>query len=614
MLGVSQPGNPPSSLRHSASFSCLQRGSGSEAHRVRTSTLPQQPSLQLNTHQYNGMSSLQHRQGALHGQPKGQMVSNESSLGNTDLSYLDNSNDYGFVRSRPRLRSTNAILLRGGSEDQDVMSKSTSGYLTGNDRESVLSDRDIGMASSYRDAGQFHHNALEMEKTRQDCKAPSSLRGALILFTASTSSWWKSRQRDELANSTNSNAPSSDRKWTGSNSGSMNSAALASPTNERRWPCASANSSNSNLVSPIKESKWSVNSNGITPDRRSSNSSDRKWSTPLSSSSSSNNQDRKWRSLGALLRTPVGAANSSANNNANGPSQSRSSQSSVYHNSSMSMIEDCERIPMGDASLVPSAAIDNGYYRRATCSNSHPASTSKLMSKTNGDYSLSSNAGRSKVGRRLFQQPEDVDREMDEDLQMRREAKDECSRVNNRNHHGQDICSTRAARAQSFYLLDDFLRPQPQSNGGSCATNAPGAPNSKSKIDLYLSSPYARSANERTGSSDTGRQPTTTGTTGISANGPRNVTNITPPRRHNSSSDSLEVATSPLPPPVPPPPPQINSTREKMDRDWGENLREKDLCRCRMCWNGLQQKSLHEEVSFFVFVFILIMSGSILYP
>ena len=645
MLGVSQPGNPPSSLRHSASFSCLQRGSGAGGeghHRARTSTLPQQPSLQLNVHhQYGGLSSLQHRNNQQSSsntglgstgntQPKtsssllasSESRARDSSLAaTTDLSYLDNGNDYGFVRSRPRLRSTNAILLRGGSEDQDLMSKSSSSYMgRNNDHESALSDREIGMSSSYRDAsGQYnhhhhHHHHNDGEKSRQDSKNP--LRGALILFTASTSSWWKSKQREEQLNQQQQQPPpSSERtsKWASSNGGSSGisasaaAAATTSPMFERRWG-ATTSSSNGSLVSPMKDSgKWSVI---LTPDRRGVNS-ERKWSTPVSSTSSSTNQDRKWRSLGALLRTPVGGSVSSSN--ANGSSQSRSSQTSIYHNASMSMIEDCERIHINDTS----STLDNGYYRRGgvPC----PASTSRLMSKSSGDYSLSN--GRSKVGRRLFQPQEDI--EMDES-----EAKDDCPRMNDQPQRGGGggggISSTnKSARAQSFYLLDDFLRPQPQSNGSiSSSTAVNGVSGSKCSLDHYLSSPY-RSSTERIGSSDAtngGRQyaamttggsaATTTSTTGAGMNGPRSnvLTNITPPRRHNSSSDSLEVATSPLPPPVPPPPPQISSTRdrEKLDRDWAETYsREKDLCRCRMCWTGLQQqRSLHGEVSFFICCFL----------
>ncbi|KAJ8669996.1 hypothetical protein QAD02_001255 [Eretmocerus hayati] len=531
MLGVSQqPGNNPgSSLRHSASFSCLQRGSNGEGHRARTSTLPQQPSLQLGMSQYSGLSSLQHRQ---------QMNGDNQGMATTDLSYLD-TGEYGFVKSRPRLRSTNAILLR---EDQDVMSRSTSSYLG-----SAKNDRDngLGMTSSYREpSGSQYHDPSD--------KSKNPLRGALILFTTSTSNWWKNRQRDDHL----TNGSSSERKYVPLNGNSS----LASPPQERRWPCTPQSSSSSSLVSPSKDTKRYGTSSMLTPvDQR--RSTERKWNTPTSASS---NQDRKWRSLGALLRTPLntgGTTNGTSN-------QSRASQSStVYHNASASMIEPCERPPLAaDPSFGSSASAENGYYR---C---------RLMSGSSSSGGNSSNH-RTKVGRRLFQD-DLVEPELDEDVRLRG------------SHHAQ---ATRAARAQSFYLLDDFLRPQDQSNGSgitSATSNGTGVKNGF--IDLYPSSNYKRSSEV----SSRQQQLVTTNGTSVGSSGTRNVTNITPPRRHNSSSDSLEVATSPLPPPVPPPPPQINSLREreKIDRDWAD----KD-CKCRQCWTGMQQRSYHEEVSFILF-------------
>ena len=111
MLGVSQPGNPPSSLRHSASFSCLQRGTASEGHRARTSTLLQtQPSLQL---------SNSHHQAYAPGQATSSLLQQSSSAVGTVQHRIealeastvqDTGNDYGFVKLRPRLRSTNATL------------------------------------------------------------------------------------------------------------------------------------------------------------------------------------------------------------------------------------------------------------------------------------------------------------------------------------------------------------------------------------------------------------------------------------------------------------------------------------------------------------------------
>lgn len=474
-----------------------------------------------------------------------------------------------------------------------------------------------------------------MEKTRQDSKNP--LKGALTLFTASTSSWWKSKQREDLANggtcsgSCLSVAPGAhlldqqrsnsgdSSKWPSSN-GTTTAAAMASPLVERRWAASAG------LGTPIKDSAWAT----LTPERQpppprtSSNSNGgRKWATPVMAttavepSGNGSNQDRKWRSLGALLRTPV-TGNSPA---AESTSQSRSSQTSGYHhNASASMIED-------SLQEYPKKAPNGGYlisftnkyppiltnYRPRNPYNLHPASTSKLMSKStsNGEYSLSS--GRTKVGRKLFQQMhEDLDRELDEEIQLRAEAKDNSSKPNSAaqrmSHNGvqsQDNSSAaRSARAQSFYLLDDFLRPQPQMNG--VVTNGINSKPSSSG-DHYVS--YRNGID----GSNLATAVPASATVAASSNGPRNVTNITPPRRHNSSSDSLEVATSPLPPPVPPPPPQISSgssggtrEREKPER----NYSEKELCRCRMCWSGFQQKSMHDEVSLLFFSwFFFIFSG-----
>ncbi|XP_023246510.1 heat shock protein DDB_G0288861-like [Copidosoma floridanum] len=596
MLGVSsQPGNPPSSLRHSASFSCLQRGSGNEAHRARTSTLPQQPSLQQlgghnhhhhhHHHQYGngGLSSLQHHHSQqqppgppaqqhtsyshhLHGHQQQRQQANEakglqvgscsdSGLGGVELSYLDSGNDYGFVRSRPRLRSTNAILLRG-SDEQDQQQPISSSMT-----KSTSSPHGV-------DANYPRQCAEPLDKTKATTNN-NPLKGALILFTTSTSSWWKSRQRDELANN---GSPPDQRKWQ-----QQSPAVATSPVHERRWPGNACyyrrTTTTTNNNTPAKESsKWSLDSDKQQqrwPHANSANVTPAAGAVSSGSSNGSTGQDqRKWRSLGALLRSPV-----SGGNNHTTPT--------VYHNASVSMIEDIiERPPLVECSSSSTSLVEHptttGYYRRA---NPISSSAPRLMSKSNNsDYSLAN--GRAKVGRRLFQQDEV---ELEE-----REAKE------------SKQPQARSARAQSFYLLDDFLRPQPQQqqqqqsqvqqkqqqqlNGGS-----------KCSLDMhYLSSP----AYARVGSTVANVAPSAGGIMG----GPRNVTNITPPRRHNSSSDSLEVATSPLPPPVPPPPPQINgaakannlaataNARDK-ERDWPE----KELCRCRTCWTGLQQRSFHAD-------------------
>ncbi|XP_033210211.1 DYRK-family kinase pom1-like isoform X2 [Belonocnema kinseyi] len=512
MLGVSQPSNPPSSLRHSASFSCLQRGS-SEGHRARTSTLPQQPSLPLSTHQYSGLSSLQHHQTQI-GSPDSR---NRETL-TSDHPYVD-SNDYGFVKIRPRLRSTNAILHREEEREKET-----------------LSDREIGSYYQPKD-----------EKNSKNHQNP--LRGALVLFTASTSSWWKTKQRED-PNVSNSSS-SSERKWSSAiNPTTTASTTTASPSRERRWP---NNIVPGSVTSPTKERKWSVNSALTAPERN-----ERKWS------SSCSGQDRKWRSLGALLRTP-----------GNGDAQSRSSQTFFYHNASASMIEGGENNKNRD-SMMSTSTIET---------NSYPHSYSaRVISKTqyreNGDFN-----GRSKVGRRLFQ--EDADREIEEE--RIENVANNWDSINNRDSVSRDMVknggdtsgivenrSTRSNRAQSFYLLDDFLRPQPQPTTSKCSMN------------VYVSSPYSRSGNDKRSSEIRQAAP-------VSANSnQRNVTNITPPRRHNSSSDSLEVATSPLPPPVPPPPPQMTRERER-GKERNDNFREKEVCHCRRCWAILQQRWYHEE-------------------
>jgi hypothetical protein len=467
MLGVSQPGNPPSSLRHSASFSCLQRGSGSEGHRARTSTLPQQPSLQLGMQQYGGLSSLQHRQAVARARESGHGPGAE-------LGCLDPGNDYGFVRSRPRLRGPS-----GGCgpahprqpDEQELMSKS------------AYAPRPEPTA--------------DLERSRQDSKNP--LRGALILFSASTSSWWKSRQREELGGPR---------------------VVATSPTQERRWTNGSAGPGGSSLGSPAKETKWP-------------GAEQRKWSTAAAgpaattaAATATASQDRRWRSLGALLRTPVGSSSTGC----------------------PAALDYCER------GILADPCLEGGCYRRGT-------------SGCKSGPSLGEGSFRPGRQQRLDGERE---RELEEEAQAQARRAQQQAR------------GARSARAQSFYLLDDFLRPQPSSLGGSAGVGQPEA--------RQLAGPA-------------GLGPGPGVLSGVGAQ--RGVANVTPPRRHNSSSDSLEVATSPLPPPVPPPPPQISGSR---DRDWGEALRDKDLYRCRMCCSGLQQRSLHEEVSFF-FLFHLPLSS-----
>ncbi|XP_076665460.1 uncharacterized protein LOC143367492 isoform X3 [Andrena cerasifolii] len=518
MLGVSQPGNPPSSLRHSASFSCLQRSTAGEGHRTRTSTLLQQPSLQLSNshHQYNpsqasllqqSSRSVQHRVEAL-----------ES---------IQDSNDYGFVKIRPRLRSTNATLYH----EEEVAAQKSS-----------LWDRDIS-AFSDRDCDANLRDCSLKSKDRDNSPKGSSknqnpLRGALILFT-STSSWWKARQREDQLNvastdrALTSTTAASERKWS--------STSMASPSNERKWPT---------VTSPANDRKWSAGNSALT-----SPGNDRKCARSSVSSSSTGQQDRKWRSLGALLRAPTGGG-------------SHAVQHSLSHNMSVSMIE---------GEHFREDARGSGYkstrYQQPTSYSARVSRVSRDVYKENGEFSQ---AGRSKVSRRLYQDGGESTERDGEDRygQNRHQFDDYCRGRTNR----ESVCkaeqptsetratSTRSSRAQSFYLLDDFLRPQPQQ--GKCMLN------------VYLSPSHSKNA------ADHGRS-----VAEVKQASQGNVTNITPPRRHNSSSDSLEVATSPLPPPVPPPPPQVAAR----DRERSENLKEKDVCPCKMCWTNMQQRSFVDE-------------------
>ncbi|XP_076388018.1 uncharacterized protein LOC100876289 isoform X2 [Megachile rotundata] len=526
MLGVSQPGNPPSSLRHSASFSCLQRGTASEGHRARTSTLLQQPSLQLSGshHQYSSgqASLLQHSTGNVQHRIEA-------------LESIQDSNDYGFVKIRPRLRSTNATLYY----EEEVAAQ-----------KNALWDRDASAFSDRECDTNYRECSLKMKDRDHSPKVGTSkhqnpLRGALILFT-STSSWWKARQREDqlngssdraLATTTAAVGSSSERKWS--------STSMASPSNERKWP---------SVTSPTNDRKWSVGNGALT-----SPGNERKWTRSSVCSNSTGQQDRKWRSLGALLRAPTGTG-------------SHAVQHSLSHNMSVSMIEGehFREDPRG-------SSCKSTRYQQPTSYSARVSRVSRDIYRENGEFGQTS--GRSKVSRRLYQDnnaTESTERDIDERHLNRHQFEEDCRGRTNResfcktDQTGSETrnTSTRSSRAQSFYLLDDFLRPQPQPN--------------KCMLNVYLSPSHSKSGNNDHGRSAEVKQ--------ISQG---NVTNITPPRRHNSSSDSLEVATSPLPPPVPPPPPQV-TTR---DRERGENFKEKDVCQCKMCCTIMQQRSFVEEVS-----------------
>lgn len=489
MLGVSQPTNQPSSLRHSASFSCLQRGVG-EGHRARTSTLPQQPNPQQSGASYSGHKT-------------------ESS--EDHLLQVQESNDYGFARTRPRLRSTTGVLY-----EEEV---------SGNFRDSLqkVKDRELDVTP-----------VKGRELYPKNFGSNNPLRGALNLLTTSTSSWWKFRPRDELQTSAGSTP---DRKWSSSTS--------ASTPNE-----AKSHTVTNNLPSCNGERKWSLNSSSVTPSVASP-SNERKWTTTGSSASSASSQDRKWRSLGALLRTPVSSSGY--------PVQTSSFSQQQHQNTA-------ER----DSSLPNSASKANAKTSSSRVShnpqNSYSARTSRTsreLYRESCEFTVPPATERSKVSRRLYQENtgQSEIQNGDEEPQERRGSS-----------------STRSNRAQSFYLLDDFLRPQPT------------GPTSLSHSFTSSSSSYAPSASLRNGL-DGVKHSTQHSVTG------NVIANVTPPRRHNSSSDSLEVATSPLPPPVPPPPPQIQ-TAKGWRESRAEPPREKELCPCRMCRTARHQKSFVEEVSF----------------
>lgn len=570
MLGVSQPGNPPSSLRHSASFSCLQRGTASEGHRARTSTLLQQPSLQLSNshHQYTA------------GQAASSLLQQSTGTVQHRIEALeavqDAGNDYGFVKLRPRLRSTNATL----HYEEELAAQKNAIW----DRDaSAFSDRECD--GNYRDPPslKIKDNREHSPKGAANSKNQNPLRGALILFT-STSSWWKARQREDQLNagdhrafaSTSSGValPSSERKWS--------STSMASPSNERKWPSV--------VTSPTNDRKWS-NNNALT-----SPGNERKWTrSSVSSSTNSGQQDRKWRSLGALLRAPTAATPAS-----------HAVHHSLSHNMSVSMIE-------GDhfREDARGSACKSTRYQQPTSYSARVSRVSRDIYRENGGAEFGQAGGRSKVSRRLYQEGTDcLDRDTVEERHAR-QFDEECRGRANR----ESICkteqqqqavnegtrstttTTRSNRAQSFYLLDDFLRPQPQQ--GSSNNNNNNNNNNKCMLNVYLSPSHAASKST-SGSNGNDLLHSAAGRSADQAKhqvsqGNANVTNITPPRRHNSSSDSLEVATSPLPPPVPPPPPQVTATR---DRERAENLKEKDVCQCKVCWTNMQQQRCFvEEVS-----------------
>ncbi|XP_011166721.1 uncharacterized protein LOC105200730 isoform X2 [Solenopsis invicta] len=553
MLGVSQPGNTPSSLRHSASFSCLQRGTAGEGHRARTSTLLQQPSLQLSNghHQYTSSGQAAAAAAAAHCS----LLQQHHQQQSRELfdPVLQDGNDYGFVRLRPRLRSTNATLYH---EEEVAAAKNA---LREQRDAAAFSDRECD--SNFRDCPLKVKDHRDLSP-KGAAKNQNPLRGALILFT-STSSWWKARQREEQLNANSGavaaaiSAPSSERKWSGTS--------MASPSNERKW--------SSSMTSPTNERKWSVgNSLLMSP------SNERKWNRSSVSSTSTNQQDRKWRSLGALLRTP-------ASTGANGSSSHVSQNSSLSHNMSVSMIESDHFREESRGSSCKAR------YQQPTSYSARVSRVSRDVYRENGEFGQV--AGRSKVSRRLYQDSEPVNELDERHVPLRnRHQLDDAEQCRSNAREGREHCraaaealqnaveargttssTTRSSRAQSFYLLDDFLRPQPQQ------------PSNKYMLNLYVSPSHATKCANEHGRSHCEIRQTTCQQANVGSN-------ITPPRRHNSSSDSLEVATSPLPPPVPPPPPH-QAAGNARDRERG-NENPKDVCPCKLCWTNMQ-RSLVEE-------------------
>ncbi|KAK0181287.1 hypothetical protein PV327_003580 [Microctonus hyperodae] len=596
MLGVSQPSNPPSSLRHSASFSCLQRSTGDGSggsggtngsggvgsgggHRARTSTLPQQPNLQLSTPQHHysgGPSSLQ---------PSATTHSRRLESDCVPRAMPD-SNDYGFVRTRPRLRSTNSTVLREEQErhcQQQLFDRDTECVYA---QSSKIKDRLYLESSKNRDISGKNQNPL---------------RGALILFTTSTSSWWKAKQREEQLSAASlipTTACSSEKKWS---NGSTMTMTPPSTSSEKKWLAHGPISTS--------ERKWSCNSILTSP------SNERKW-TSASVSPTSNSQDRKWRSL--EWRTTTNTATNNSNNinstnnsnniiNNNSTANLHSSPNVFGQKMSVSMIKNGAN-DFGECSTVGPSTKTVRYPQQPTSYSARVSRTSRDVFRDSGDFSQ---AKSTKVSRRLFYQDgSDLIENIGDEQKRKTRQLDDDSREKSRCERVQTIearaNSTRSGRAQSFYLLDDFLKPQPQSSSSSSS--------SKCTLNLDLPSHFSLRngiCNRYGRCTDTSLTATTTttatSTTITAANKQslisggsvtKNLTNITPPRRHNSSSDSLEVATSPLPPPIPPPPPpeQINSSNVVRDKERLDNgARERESCPCRMCWANMQQRSFRDE-------------------
>ncbi|XP_043278081.1 probable serine/threonine-protein kinase dyrk2 [Venturia canescens] len=699
MLGVSQPSNPPSSLRHSASFSCLQRSSnGENGHRARTSTLPQQPNAQLPTgsahhhqhhHHYAGPSSLQQ-----HTSNSSRRI--EPKVDNSSENKTESgSNDYGFVRIRPRLRSTNSAVLREDADNRNWQTR----Y---NERETLAkfkqessaseieasSDKSSGGLRENRDSGKIHQTNNQ-----------NPLRGALILFTASTSSWWKAK-REELATSSIASSSCSsgttEHKWSNT-SAAGNAMTPASSgngvSNDRKWITHNQQSQHHSIGNPAGNSSSSTSSERKWPSKGTAASSppatgscnsggatkDDKWTSAsaASISPSSAGQDRKWRSLGALLRTPNSAASSASLTNSQ--QYSRNTENNNFaHNMSVSMIEnvvsgegsrECSTVgPPWKSLRYPASGQATSY------SAGRPSWSEKDsgVARDTGEFPRPVRSG--KVSRRLYQESGNESPESksetweerrgnkgrgessgDETTSWKKKSASgnvrECFQRLDEQAVGVGLrdASTRSIRAQSFYLLDDFLRPpqqqlqqhhQQQQNQQQQQSQS----SSKCSLDLWLPSQYPRTngsqersarSNELSSKNCSGvgkhaHQQTSSSSSSSTCNLTQqqrnNLSNITPPRRHNSSSDSLEVATSPLPPPVPPPPPPEIGNRDKergggASNDQQNSYRDKDIapgnasgnaasattsatslnvpsassCHCRMCWASLQQRSFRDE-------------------
>ena len=687
MLGVSQQSNPPSSLRHSASFSCLQRSSNGETgHRARTSTLPQQQqNVQLSSishhhhhhhhhHHYGGPSSFQqHTTRGL-----------DSDAGSTVPNNSENTNDYGFVRIRPRLRSANSAVLREGSENRSWQQKSSysdrenSSSSFGGLESSTKSKQESATASCDLEASNHRVNSDSRESreiSKNSHQTNNPLRGALILFTASTSSWWKAKQREEFGASSSIASSScssgtTERKWS---NGVPTGTAMTPPSSssnglgtDRKWTSHQQQNGNPSL----SERKWSSKAGTIVGNN--SGNKDEKWTSVNASSvspASSTVQDRKWRSLGALLRTPVtncAVTAAGTGSNPQHPSSNRIAEGngSLAQNMSVSMIENGFSFGAADGSRESwtlGATWKSLRYPASAQPTSYSAGKASWTGKDealreNGQFARPARSG--KVSRKLYLDSADESPECrvetwngeehrivtktrgessGDEIGWKKKSssgsRDSCQRSDRQGGDSgsgsgirQVIQSTRSNRAQSFYLLDDFLRPQQQQQQQQQPQSS-----SKCSLDIRLPSQYSRNGNGTTNDRNSARlsDKHQQQNSAMACNGQQqrnNLSNITPPRRHNSSSDSLEVATSPLPPPVPPPPPPEMANREKDrgaassgDHQNQNTYRDKDVagatgtsvansagsinatsassCRCRMCWASLQQRSSRDEVS-----------------